>query len=534
LRPFDTDGVFVTPADSGGLRRRAVRSAGITMVAQVASYALQIVATIVLARLLTPGDFGVVAMVTTFSMLLANVGQLGFPEAVLQREEMNDQLASNIFWINFGIGVVLTIAFAAAGSLLARFYNEPLVARVAVGSSFSIFLSSIAVMHLALLQRALRFFDVSVINILCRLVSVGLSIILALAGWGYWALVAGAVGASLAAAIAAFVACQWIPKLPRRKDGTGSSVRFASHVFGRFSIDYISHNMDNILVGWRFGPRSLGFYKKAYELFVLPANQFLSAFPVGVSTLSRLVKDLAQYKRYLLGGITILALVGMGLGAELTLVGQDVIHVLLGAKWLEAGRIFAYFGPGIGVMLIYRTHGMIHLSIGTTGRYLRWGLIEATVTILMFILALRWGPIGIAAAWTASSWILIVPAFSYAGKPIQFGVSSLLGAIWKYILSSLAAGIASFAIIRAIPYFAAAASPAQLLMRVTATTVLFGVLYIGGVILLHGGGKPIYEFIDILREMAPRRFSKPVPSVGANLASEARGAIDPTIAGGIT
>jgi PST family polysaccharide transporter len=345
------------------------------MVAQVASYALQIVATIVLARLLTPSDFGVVAMVTTFSMLLSNVGQVGFPEAVLQRDEMNDHLASNIFWINVGIGVVLTIAFAAAGSLLARFYNEPLVAHVAVGASLSIFFSSIAVMHLALLQRALRFFDVSVITILSRLVSVGLSIILALAGWGYWALVVGSVVATLAAAIAAWVACQWIPKLPRRTDGSGSSVKFATHVFGRFSIDYISHNMDNILVGWKFGPGSLGFYKKAYELFVLPANQFLSAFPVGVSTLSRLVKDRAQYKRYLLGGITILALVGMGLGAELTLVGKDIIHVLLGAKWLESGRIFAYFGPGIGVMLIYRTHGMIHLSIGTTGRFIRWGLI---------------------------------------------------------------------------------------------------------------------------------------------------------------
>ncbi|MFZ0798395.1 MAG: lipopolysaccharide biosynthesis protein, partial [Terriglobales bacterium] len=400
MKPFDVNGEFLSPAEGGELRRRAVRSAGITVLAQVVSFAVQLIATIVLARLLTPGDFGVIAMVTTFSMLLSNVGQMGFPEAVLQREQMDHHLASNLFWINFGIGILLTIVFAASGSLLARFFGDPLVAHVAVATSLTIFLTSISVMHLALLQRAMRFSAVSAITIVSRIVSVVLSIILAWAGWGYWALVAGVIASPLATTLGAWIACQWIPGLPRRKNGTLSLVKFATHVYGRFSIDYISHNVDNILVGWKFGPGSLGFYKKAYELFVLPANQFLSAYPVGVSTLSRLTRDRAQYKRYLLGGITVLALVGMGLGAELTLIGQDLVRFLLGRQWLESGRIFMFFGPGIGVMMIYRTHGMLHLSIGTTGRFFRWGLIEFTVTVLMFLVALPWGPIGIALAWT--------------------------------------------------------------------------------------------------------------------------------------
>ncbi len=529
MKPFDANGAFLQPTDGGGLRRRAVRSAGVTLVAQIVSFIVQMVATIVLARLLTPGDFGIVAMVTTFSLLLTNVGQMGFPEAVLQREDMDHFLASNLFWINLGIGIILTISFALAGSLLARFYGDPQVAHVAVGTSLTIFLSSLTVMHLALLQRAMRFSAVSAITIVNRVVMVALSIVLAWKGWGYWALVAGLVAGSLAAAIGAWIACRWIPDLPRRKDGTGSLVKFATHVFGRFTIDYFSHNVDNILVGWRFGPGALGFYKKAYELFILPANQFLSAYPVGVSTLSRLVRDRAQFRRYLLGGLTVLAFAGMAVGAELTLVGQDVVRLLLGPQWLEAGRIFMYFGPGIGVTLIYRTHGMVHLAIGTTGRFFRWGLIECAVTVLFFILALPWGPVGIAAAWTASAWFLLIPAFWYAGKPIEFGVTSVLAVIWKYVLASLLAGCACAAIIRGIPYLAAATAPVEILARIVANTLVFGVLYIGAVILMHGGSKPIYQFMGIFREMVPwGKFSRPERAGEGTYGSDVTVALSPT------
>lgn len=508
MKPFDASGAFLPPTDRGELRGLAVRSAGVMVFAQVVTFTVQMVATVVLARLLTPGDFGVVAMVTTFSLLLARVGQLGFPEAVLQRDEIDRFLASNLFWINVGVGVLLTIGFAAAGSLLAKFYGDPRVAHAAIATSLTIFLTSTSVLHTALLQRALSFSAVSAIDIVGRIVSVAVSIFLGSAGWGYWALIAGLVAAPLVGSIGAWTVCRWIPSLPRRAAGTGSAVRFAMHVYGRATVDYMSHNMDNLLVGWRFGSGPLGFYKKAYEVFVLPANQLLSAYPVGVSTLSRLVRDRVQYRRCFLGGIAVLALVGMGVGADLTLVGQDLVRLLLGPQWEEAGRIFTFFGAGIGVTLIYRTHGLIHLSIGTTGRFFRWGIIDFTVTALLFLLALPWGPVGIAIAWTASAWILLIPAFWYAGKPIQFEVAPILAAIWKYILASLLAACACAAIIRGTPFLASAFGPAGILARIVATSLLFGVLYTGAVILLHGGLAPIYQFAGLLREMAHRADSR--------------------------
>src|SRR5438094_343345 len=330
VKPFDESGAFRLTADGDGLRRLAVRGAGVTVLSQSLGFAIQMIATVILARLLTPGDFGLVTMVTTFSLLLMNFGLNGFTEAVLQREEIDHALASNLFWINVGLGFLLTIGFAAAGPLLARFYGDLRVAAVAVAMSVTIFFTCLSVQHLALLKRDMRFSVVSANDILARAVSVAVSILLAQMGWGYWAL-------------------------------------------------------------------------------------------------------------------STLAFVGMGLGAGLTLTGKDLVLLLLGPGWEESGRIFTFFAPGIGIMLLYYTHGWIHLSIGRADRWFRWSVVEFAVTGLLFLLGLPWGPVGIAVAWVVSFWILTIPALWYAGRPARLGIAPVIGAVWKYALASALAGCAAAA-----------------------------------------------------------------------------------------
>jgi PST family polysaccharide transporter len=467
-------------------------------------FAIQIIATVVLARLLTPADFGLVTMVTTFSLLLMNFGLNGFTEAVLQREEINHALVSNLFWINVGAGLLIALGFSAAGSLLARFYGEPRVTLVTVWMSVTIFVNSTSVQHLALLKRAMRFSVVSVNDIVARAVSVLVSIALGLAGWGYWALVAGAIAQPLITSIGAWSLCRWVPGLPRRAEGTGSMVRFAMNTYGNFGVNYFARNLDNLLVGWRFNVQSLGFYKKAYDLFALSASQLTSPLTVvAVSALSRLKRDPIRYSRYFLSSLAVVAFVGMGVSADLTLVGKDVIRLLLGPGWGLAGRIFTFFGPGIGVMLLYGTHGWVHLSIGRADRWFRWGIVEFIVTGLLFLLGLPWGPAGIAMAWSASFWMLTIPALWYAGRPIGFGIAPVLAVVWKYVLASALAGCASAVIIARLPSLAGASGPVGAATRILTISLLFGSMYLGGVILLHRGCAPLYQFAGLLREMVP-------------------------------
>src|SRR5882757_6045450 len=198
--PFDANGVFRPRTGNNEIRRLAIRGAAATLSASGLALAAQVISTVILARLLTPADFGVVAMVTTFSLLLVSFGLNGFTEAVIQCEEIDQYTASNLFWLNTGAGLVLAIAFAAGGSLLAGFYRNPLVAHVAMGISVGIFIQSASVIHLALLMRAMRFVGTSTNDVMGRVVNTVVSIVLAWRGWGYWALVAGIVVQQLSVA----------------------------------------------------------------------------------------------------------------------------------------------------------------------------------------------------------------------------------------------------------------------------------------------------------------------------------------------
>jgi PST family polysaccharide transporter len=470
-----------------------------------------VVGTVVLARLLTPADFGVVTMVTTFSLLLMSFGTSGFSEAVIQREEINRFLASNLFWITSAAGLIVTIGFAGAGSLLARFYRNPLVTHVAVAMSAAIFLAATSVIHIALLKRAMRFTAVSVNDVVARAVYTAVAILLALRGWGYWALAVAFVVYPLSTTIGAWWLCRWIPSLPRRGVGTRAILGFAARVYGRFSANYFTRNLDNVLVGWQFNAAALGYYKKAYDLFALSASQLTAPLHnVALAALSRLNQDPARFKRYLANSLGIVAFIGMAVGADLTLVGKDVVRLVLGPKWSESGKIFELFGPGIGIMLLYSTVGWIHLSIGEPGRWLRWTLVESSATALLFVLALPWGPAGIAVAWSVSFWILLIPAFWYAGRPIGFGVSSLIGSVWRYAAASLVAGLANAAIIRRTPFWGTPPSAEAALVAIIIISALFVTLYLGVVILLHRGYAPLRQFASLLREVASsRRATRP-------------------------
>ena len=503
MKPFDSNGNFVPNVSEERVRGLAVRGAGATLVSSGLSLAIQIGSTMILARLLTPRDFGLITIVTTFSLLLSNFGLNGFTEAILQADDINDRLVSNLFWINLGIGLLLTGGFAASGSVLGRLYREPHLAGVTVGISATIFVTSISVQHLAMLKRAMFFPAVSANDVLAKIVSVVVSVVLGLAGWGYWALVAGAVALPLSTSLGAFYLCRWIPSLPGRSVGTRSMVKFATHTYGHFSINYFARNFDNLLVGWRFGSISLGFYKKAYDLFALSASQ--STLPltnVAVATFSRFKGDPSKYRRHLLSALAVLAFVGMGLAADLTLVGKDLIRFLLGPGWETAGRIFTFFGPGVGAMLIYPMHGWIHLSIGRADRWLRWGVIEVVVTVLLFLVALPWGPPGIAMAWTVSFWILIIPALRYALRPINIGISPFLAVLWKYVVAALFSASLCAVMIHRIHLFASASNSAGAFGRIVVTSAMFGALYLPTLIVMHRGYGPFREIVAVLSEVA--------------------------------
>jgi O-antigen/teichoic acid export membrane protein len=192
--------------------------------------------------------------------------------------------------------------------------------------------------------------------------------------------------------------------------------------------------------------------------------------------------------------------------------------LLLGPKWEQSGPIFALFGPGIGITTLYATHGWIHLSIGRADRWFRWGIIEFAVTTFLFVCGLPWGPVGVAAGWTASLWILTFPALWYACRPIDLPIGAMISAVWRYIIASVLAGVGAGVLLARIPSL----GPLDSLVaaeRILIASALFGALYLALVILFHWNLDPLYQVGRLVRDTASSRSSK------------ARSIADPIVAG---
>jgi PST family polysaccharide transporter len=279
-------------------------------------------------------------------------------------------------------------------------------------------------------------------------------------------------------------------------------LKVAIHTYGRFSFKYFASNTDNLLVGWRFGAFTLGCYKRAYDLFSLSATQLVSVTSlVAVSALSVVRADRAQFQRYFLGAVANLAFLGMGISGALTLIGKDLIRLLLGPGWEPAGQIFTFFAPGIGIMLIYGTHGWIHLSIGRADRWLIWSIVDWIVTTLLFRAALPWGPKGIALVSSLAVWILTLPALWYAGKPIKLGIAPVVGAMWKYIAASLLSGLACSALLARTAFLSQLSGTSGAALRIACASLAFTFLYLLAIVLLHRGFAPLENAVHLLHDM---------------------------------
>jgi O-antigen/teichoic acid export membrane protein len=152
------------------IKKRAVRGAGAMVFSQTLGFMIQITSTIILARLLAPEDFGLVAMVTTFSLLLQNFGMNGFTEAIIQKEDINHEMISTLFWINAGISLALTLFFMAMAPLLGSFFREPRLQLITVVVALSIISTGLSTLHSALLKRNMQFYLLAAIGIATQLI----------------------------------------------------------------------------------------------------------------------------------------------------------------------------------------------------------------------------------------------------------------------------------------------------------------------------------------------------------------------------
>ena len=225
-RHFSTDHL---KADLAG---RSVRGGMLTLTVQILKFLISTTATIVVARLLTPQDYGLVGMVVVLINFLGMFQYLGLPAATVKWPQLSHPQVSTLFWINVGLSSVIMFAVLGSAPLLAWFYKEPRLIGIAVGYALVIFLTGISIQHLAILQRQMRFVALAAIDIAALSLGLAVTIIAALRGAGYWALVLNQLVFSLLTIAGAWTACKWRPALPAGAPGVRSILSYGGNLAG--------------------------------------------------------------------------------------------------------------------------------------------------------------------------------------------------------------------------------------------------------------------------------------------------------------
>jgi O-antigen/teichoic acid export membrane protein len=421
------------------LKKRSIRGGVVTLTTQACKFILQFCSAVLLARLLTPQDYGIVGMVTAITGFVGLFQEAGLSAATIQKDQVNHQQVSTLFWINFCISLGLMMLTCLFAPLIAKFYGEARLTWITLALASNYIFIGLAVQHKALLNRQMCFSSLAAIDITAMFVGVASAIVSAACGMGYWALVLLQVTTNITSVMGIWIACKWRPGPPVRHSQIGSMLVFGGNLTGFNAVNYLSRNLDNLLIGKYWGAGQLGLYAKAYQLFTMPLQQINAPVTaVAVPTLSRLLDSPDQYKRVYLRMIEKVCLLSMPL-IIFTICSADwIILFFLGPQWSEASRIFIWLGIIAIVQPISNTTGWLFVTQNRTKEQLKWGLISGALTILSFLTGLPWGATGVAAAYATSGLLIRTPLlFWFVGKVGPVRTKDIYYALSPFLLTSL-------------------------------------------------------------------------------------------------
>lgn len=397
---------------------RAVSGGFVTVGAQAAKFLLNFLSAAILARLLSPKDFGLVGMVLGVTALVGVFSQLGLSIATIQRDSITQEQVSNLFWINVGLSVVLAALTAGLAHLTSRFYRDPRVAGIMLALSITFLLTGSTVQHQALLTRQMRFRALAFIDVTSTAIGFALACCLAWFGFAYWALVAQQIATAGSNLTMTWLTSGWRPYLPSRNSGVKPMVSFGAHLSLADFLGQFSVNTDSILLGRFYGAAPLGLYTRANVLLTRPLQQV--TMPVNnvlIPVLSRLQSDPERYRRSYMRAYGTLALVVFSFSAMCLVLARPLVLVILGPKWTGVIPLFAVFALAAVSTPISGICSWIYESQGRGQDQLRNHAASGALTIFSYLLGLRWGPLGVATSFAIVSLLIRLPLIYYiAGR----------------------------------------------------------------------------------------------------------------------
>ncbi|GAA3633393.1 lipopolysaccharide biosynthesis protein [Microbacterium awajiense] len=400
----------------GDLKHRASRGAAVTAGGLWTKTLIQLLSTMVLARMLEPADFGLVAMVMAIVGVADLVRDFGLTGAILQAKKLTAAQWQSLLWFSAGLGTVLMVLVAASAPLIALLYGERQLVVLTLAVAPTLLLNGLAMPLQAAVQRDLRFGTLAMIDIVAMAVGVVLSVAAAWMGWGVWSLVVLAGAGQVYRLIALWVAAKPRWGRPRLGRDIRPFVATGGSIFGVQLLNYVSRNIDNVIIGQQLGSAALGQYSRAYALFLLPQQQLTAPLGrVALPVLSRLQDDGERYRRYVRGALVVIGYLSLPTYAIAAAVAQPLLLILLGPGWDAAAQVFAILAIAGVAQAVGNVQGWIYISLGRAHRQLVYYLITRPIVIAAFFVGIWWaGMNGLALLYGVVTLALLVPGFAVA------------------------------------------------------------------------------------------------------------------------
>lgn len=401
------DGLF------GALRGRVLRGLVWKGGSSLTRQLMRIGVTVVLARLLSPHDYGVAGMVIVFAALVEIFGDLALGAALVQRPELSDDDRSTAFWVSVGAGLFFTLLGIAVAGPLAGFYGTPAVRPLFMVMSFSFLISAVGSTQAALLMRVMDFRGLELRLTGGAVVGAAAAIVLAWRGAGPWALIAQQVTAASVATLLVWRFSSWRPSFRFSRTSLRELGSFSGRVFGTRLLFYANRNADNVLIGRYVGASALGAYTIAYNIMLLPSNQISAPVQeVLYPTFSRMQDDVPRVAQAWLAVNRIVGSISLPALAGMVMVAPEFVAVVLGPKWHPAVRVIQILAWVGMLQSLQGLNSSVLQARNRTRDLLRYGVVVCTASLTAFILGLHWGLLGVAVAYATSS-TLVEPYYSW-------------------------------------------------------------------------------------------------------------------------
>ena len=378
------------------------------MITQVVSEGSRVIVSLVLARLLTPAQYGIAGMAMVCVSFASMFSDPALGTALVQRRRITEADRSTVFWTTNAIGAVLMVICIGVSGYVADIFGQHEVQKLFIALSVGVFISGFSVTQMSLLIRDLAYRKIEIREIGSVLLAAACALGVAAAGFGSWAIITNWLVFVVASAVLVWIMCPWRPTLTFSRESLTDLGSFGLRVFGARFMGWGNMNLDNVLVGRYLGASALGAYALAYNIMYIPITRIgLPLATVFSPAYARMQHDPERLLHAWLRGKQLISTLLAPAFVISIVIAPDLVRVAFGEKWHAAVLPVQLLSLAGLAQNLVGLHWSILTALKRGGTLLRVNLIVTAVTIPAFIAGLPFGIVGVAGFYAAARWLLV-------------------------------------------------------------------------------------------------------------------------------